>query len=180
MCLFLFAALPATAQSNFMALDQMKGVKNRNVFVNFAVLTQDPDVAFFRQRMAQMYAAYHKTVEPIDRCIVLGKEVPIRNLGIARTTGGKIIFHAPLDYLVWTELISNIFEAMNRVVDRMPPVNSKELWLAGTVSALARQKIQDAGWVIHDKVEARLLPSDWCSTKNVAACDMALSYGASK
>jgi hypothetical protein len=162
------------------ALDQMKGVKNRAVFVHFAVLTRDQDVAFFRQRMAQMYVAYHKTVEPIDRFILLGKEVPIRNLGIARTTSGKIIFHAPLDYLVWTELIANIFEAMNRVVDNMPPVKGKELWLAGTVSALARQKIQDAGWVIHDKVEARFLPSDWCSTKNVAACGMALSYGARK
>ena len=162
------------------ALESMNGVKNREVFVKFAILTKDQDVAFFRQRMAQMYAAYHKTIAPIDRFVVLGGEVPIRNLGIARTADGKIIFHAPLDYLVWTELIARIFEAMNNVVDGMPSVSAKELWLAGTVSPIARRKIHAAGWVIHDKMEARLLPSDWCSAKDVSECDKALVYGKGK
>ena len=142
------------------ALADMEGVQNRAAFVKFAALTKDQDVAHFRQRMAQMYAAYHKNVAPIAEFVSLGRGSPIRGLGIARTTAGVVIFHAPLDYLAWTEKMARVFDALNTSVNAMAGISGKELWLAGSLSPMARQNIEMAGWRIHDNVESRLLPVD--------------------
>ena len=139
------------------ALEELDGVKGRGDFVKFAVLTSDQDVAFFRQRMAQMYAAYHRRVAPIDRFVSLGRETPIRNLSVVRTKSGIVMFHAPLDYLIWTESMARIFWAMDQAVGAMPGVAGKELWLAGFVSPMARQNIEKAGWRIHANKEHELL-----------------------
>ena len=47
------------------ALDRMAKTANRAAFVRFAALTDDVDMAAFRQRQAQMYAAYHGSVAPV-------------------------------------------------------------------------------------------------------------------
>jgi hypothetical protein len=158
------------------ALFELKGVKNRQAFVKFGVLTRDPDVAFFRQRMAQMYAAYHKSIAPIDSFITLGANSPIVGMNFAVVKNGTVLFHAPLDYLAWTEPMANAFTAIDRAASALPGAKRKELWFAGGVSPLARRNIERAGWKIYHNQETRLLPSDWCTAKDVSACDQALKY----
>jgi len=97
---------------------------------------------------------------PIAEFVSLGRDSPIRGLGIARTTAGVVIFHAPLDYLVWTEKMARVFDALNTSVNAMAGASGKEIWLAGSLSPMARQNIEMAGWRIHDNVESRLLPVD--------------------
>jgi hypothetical protein len=139
------------------ALEDLKGVDNRDVFVKFAISTNHPDVAFFRQRMAQMYASYHKNITPVGRFVALGRDVPVKGLGLAQTVDGVLILHVPLDYLVWTEPMARIFYAIDKAANGIPGAKGKELWLAGGVSALARKNINAAGWNIHDGIEINLL-----------------------
>jgi len=139
------------------ALEDLKGVDNRDVFVKFAINTTDPDVAFFRQRMAQMYAAYHKTVAPVGRFVSLGHDVPIKGMGLAQTVDGVLIFHVPLDYLVWTKLIARIFGAIDKAANSIQGVKGKELWLAGGLSRLAQKNIEAAGWKVAPNKEVELL-----------------------
>ena len=68
----------------------------RQVLVKFAANANDADIAFFRQRMAQMYAAYHKTVAPVRRFLSLGRDSPVKGLGLAQNKNGAVIFHAPV------------------------------------------------------------------------------------
>ena len=138
------------------ALEDMEGVENRAVYVKFAIGANDPDVAYFRQRMAQMYAAYHKKIAPVEQFISLGRDVPVKNLGMGQTRGGVIVFHAPLDYLAWTETTALIFEAMDREANKIPN-KGKEIWLAGNLSPLARGNIEAAGWKIFVNQEIELL-----------------------
>ena len=42
-----------------LALNEMAGTKNRGAFVKYAVPTNDPDMAGFRQRQAGTYTGYH-------------------------------------------------------------------------------------------------------------------------
>ncbi len=70
---------------------------------------------------------------------------------------GVLLFHAPLDYLVWTEYLASIFAAVNDAASSLPEVKGKELWLAGNLSPLARRNIEAAGWKVFDNQEVRLL-----------------------
>ncbi len=139
------------------ALEDLKGVDNRDVFVKFAVSTNHPDVAFFRQRMAQMYASYHKIINPVGRFVALGRDIPVKGLGLAQSVDGVLIFHVPLDYFVWTEPMARIFHAIDRAANGIPGAKGKDLWLAGYLSPLAQKNIEAAGWKVVPNNEIELL-----------------------
>ena len=94
------------------ALDEMKGVGSRAAFVRFAVATPNANIAFFRERQAEMYAGYHKAVAPISSFASLGE------LAAARTGSGGLVFCAPLDYGVWTEPMAKFITAANKVMTK--------------------------------------------------------------
>lgn len=130
-----------------LALERMPETKKRELFVLFAALTDDRDMAFFRQRQAQMYAGYNKMVSPIDTFIAFGDFVG------ARTKHGHIVFNVPVDYLVWTEWMANVVDGIDQLVATMPGVVAKEIVLAGTLTSHARQQLGVRGWVVKDKAE---------------------------
>lgn len=138
------------------ALDEMKGVGNRATFVRLASTTTDRDMAFFRQRQAEMYAGYHKAVAPFETFIALGE------FAAARTTKNEVVFNVPLDHLVWTQDMAQLLTAADsRVIQLTRPVN-KQLWVTGTVSARARKEIESRGWQVQENSEARLL--EWAES----------------
>ncbi|MBM2830802.1 MAG: hypothetical protein HW411_1592, partial [Gammaproteobacteria bacterium] len=132
------------------ALDNMKNTANRSEFIKFATLTDNPDVAFFRQRQAQMYAAYNKSVQPIDSFISIG------DISTAKTKDGKIIFNVPLDHLVWTKNMAAAASIITQNVALMEGVTGKELWNTGSVSDLAKESLGKMGWTVHEQAETKL------------------------
>jgi hypothetical protein len=132
------------------ALEEMKGVGNRATFVRLAAATANADIAFFRQRQAEMYAGYHRAVAPVETFIALGEFAAVR------TTKNEVVFNVPLDHLVWTEPIAKLLTAAdNRVTQSTRPAN-KQLWATGTVSAQARREIENLGWQVQERSEERL------------------------
>lgn len=133
------------------ALEEMGGTADREQFIRFAVLTDDVDVAIFRRRQAQMYAGYHRSVAPIQRF------VPVGELTAAVTTTGVLVFNVPLDYLAWTRDIAMFGRWALRPAYDVKGVIDREIWFAGTVSAMARKELEARGWKVTDRAEARLL-----------------------
>ena len=133
------------------ALAEMQGVDDRGQFVKFAVLTRDPEVAFFRARQAEMYARFHKRVSKVKQFVPLGE------LAAARLADGTLVFCAPLDHLAWTQTMANYVLAANQNVTAAPGIKAKQLQVAGTVSALARAALEQHGWKIQDRQEGRLI-----------------------
>ena len=133
------------------ALFQIRGAKNRGAFLAFAAHTDNADVAFFRNRQAQMYLGYHLAVAQIREFVGVG------SIAAAATRDGIIIFNVPLDYLVWTQDMAAIIGRANANVDAMPGIKGKELWLSGQLSALAREQLTNAGWKVVAKTGDRLL-----------------------
>jgi hypothetical protein len=132
------------------ALDEMKGVGNRATFVRLAAATANRDLAFFRQRQAEMYAGYHKAVAPFETFIALGE------FAAARTTKNEVVFNVPIDHLVWTEEMAKLLTAADaRVTQLTRPVN-KQLWITGTMSGRAKKEIETRGWQVQENSEARL------------------------
>jgi hypothetical protein len=138
------------------ALGEMNGVADRGALVRLSLSSVNPTIALFRQRQAQMYAGYNKSVAPLERFISLGQ------FSVSRTVKGALVFNLPLDYLVWTEPMAQLLTAGNQLVNELPGTKEKQVWIAGTLSPRARKEIESRGWQIHDRVEAQLF--NWVET----------------
>jgi hypothetical protein len=133
------------------ALDEMRGTVGRGHLVRFAVQTEEEDMALFRQRQAQMYAGYHRSVQP------LGQFVPLGKLVAAKTQGGALVFNVPLDHLAWTKDMASFMRWVNREVSESAGAAEKHVWVTGTVSPLARKNLESKGWNVHEGA-ASLVP----------------------
>jgi hypothetical protein len=133
------------------ALEEMKGVANRATFVRLAAATANRDIAFFRQRQAEMYAGYHKTVAPLATFLALGE------FAAARTVKDEVVFNVPLDHLVWTQDMAKLLTAADSRVTQLTRPSNKQLWVTGTVSARARKEIERLGWQVQERSEEQLL-----------------------
>ncbi len=138
------------------ALNEMKGVGNRATFIRLAAATANKDIAFFRERQAEMYAGYHKTVTPVETFIALGEFAAVR------TIKNEVVFNVPLDHLVWTDAIARLLTAADSKVTQLTRPANKQLWVTGTVSARARKEIEALGWQVQENSEARLF--EWAES----------------
>jgi hypothetical protein len=139
------------------ALGEMNGVSDRGAMVRLSLSSQNPTIALFRQRQAQMYAGYNKSVAPLQSFISLGGL-----FATSRTADGALVFNLPLDYLVWTEPMAQFLTGANQLVNELPGIKEKHLWLTGTLSPRARKEIESRGWQVRDRAEAQLF--SWVET----------------
>ncbi len=136
------------------ALGQMTGVADRGVLVKSAVNTASEEQALFRQRMAQMYAGFHRGVRPIRRLLAIGR------VTAAQTADGTLVLNLPLDYLVWTPDTARMARAATEQAHALPGVTGKQLWVTGELSRLAREELERQGWQVHEKARERLLAGE--------------------
>jgi hypothetical protein len=139
------------------AMGEMNGVADRGALVRLSLSSQNPTIALFRQRQAQMYAGYNKSVTPLESFISLGGL-----FATSRTANGVLVFNLPLDYLVWTEPMAQLLTGANQLVNELPGIKEKHVWLTGTLSPRARKEIESRGWRVRDHAEAQLF--SWVET----------------
>jgi hypothetical protein len=133
------------------ALDEIKGVKGREAFVKTAILADNSEIAYFRQRQAQMYTAYHKKMAPIAAF------VPVGQLAAAQLGDGTLVFVVPLDLLAWTEQMGSFLANADAWLDEALKPKVVQVVLAGTATDLAEAKMAALGWTVIENGEARLL-----------------------
>jgi hypothetical protein len=136
------------------ALDEMSGVGDRERLVQLAALTNNVDMTFFRERQAEMYAGYHKAVTPLAQFVSIGQ------LAAARARDGALVFNVPLDYLVWTDALGRLVANSDTLVNQLPGVRQKELWVTGSLSPRARAEMQRLGWKTYENAEALIVAQD--------------------
>lgn len=133
------------------ALDEMRGVGDRDRFVQLAALTNNADMALFRQRQSEMYAGYHKAVTPLTQLVSVG-QVPA-----ARAGNGALVFNFPIDYLAWTDSLARLVANTDALANQLPGVTRKEMWITGNLSPMARAELRRGGWVTYENAEALLV-----------------------
>jgi hypothetical protein len=136
------------------SLDEMRGVGDRERFVQLAALTNNVDMARFRQRQAEMYAGYHKAVSPLTQLVSVG-QVPA-----ARAKDGALVFNFPIDYLVWTDSLARLVANTDSLASQLPGVTRKEMWITGNLSPKARTEMKRLGWVTFENAETLLVAQD--------------------
>jgi hypothetical protein len=123
------------------ALNKMNNTADRGVFIKFAIPTSDNDVALFRQRQAQMYAAYNSGVQPLRRF------VPIGTFTAAEAADGTLLFIVPLDHMVWTQEMANIARAATA---SSMNAKARRLISLGSVSKTASASLRALGWEVQE------------------------------
>ncbi|MEQ8232304.1 MAG: hypothetical protein RLW61_17090 [Gammaproteobacteria bacterium] len=123
-------------------LRALDGVEGRPLFVKLAVATETPDIAFFRQRQASMYAAYHANGGKLARF------VPMGTTAASVTADGTLVFAAPVDLLRWTPEIASFADAASTAAAGAAGVKARRLLLGGKASAMARTQLEQRGWEV--------------------------------
>ena len=117
-------------------------VENRQAFFERALVVDNPSAAFFMVRWAQMYEAYHARVSRLDRFVNLGR------MPIAQRSDGVLIAVAPTDHLAWTQGVARQHAENMRNIHNISGVTGGEIWLAGSVSDLARRNLEAQQWIV--------------------------------
>jgi hypothetical protein len=133
-------------------MERMPGNRTRELFVRFAALTNDRDMAYFRSRQAQMYAGYHAKVAPLASFVGFGEFIA------GRTAAGGVVFNVPVDYVAWTSWMASAVTRIDQAASALPGVTEKRLVLVGRVSPTARSALAAKGWQITENAENLITP----------------------
>ncbi len=128
----------------------MDGVGDRDLLIREASLVGEESVAFFTQRRAEMLAGYHVNISPVARL------VRVVNASFAQRKDGTIIGVFPLDHVPWTRSVSRNVTVAVRAINKLPNFTGVELWLAGTVTPLARRNLEAMGFRVKENTEEKL------------------------
>lgn len=85
----------------------------------------------------RMLASYHESVRPL-------KSLTVDGTVVARNVDNVNIIAGPVDYLSWNSVFDN-FISKDRFKDQ-----NNELHIAGEMTDMTRQRLQERGWVIHE------------------------------
>lgn len=133
------------------ALETMKGVENRELYLKIALQAGDPVMAKIVTESAVMTAGYHKHIAPLKHL------TPIARLARAEKSDGTIVVVLPNDHIIWSEKIAGLTGAIVEEVKASGGAGV-EVWASGDFSTLAKSKLEGMGWDVHTKVRKQLMP----------------------
>ncbi|MEN8190677.1 MAG: hypothetical protein ABFS19_12595 [Thermodesulfobacteriota bacterium] len=140
---------PALATVMVAALESMKGVEARDLFITVGLQAANPAMAATITKITVMTAAYHKEIAPLKSISPMARLTQ----GI-RKDGTRVVL-LPTDYIIWSELVADAATSIHGQAQG----NGLELWLLGSVSDRARGELGKLGWKIHTETGPRLLPA---------------------
>jgi len=63
----------------------------------------------------------------------------------------------PVDQVAWLKNVKDrVLRTSRKVTQNIPNLTSKELWLGGTATPVARQNLEAQGWVVKENVFKKL------------------------
>ena len=131
---------PLSVQTAFVAnLGGLSGVPGSVEAAALASTAQSEVQARFLTDAVGMLARYHATRAPIRRLLV-------RRAIIGQDQNNTIVAQAPVDYVSWTQLVSDF---ANRPDLRK---SKRTLWVTGQLSPMAKKKLQASGWLVTEGV----------------------------
>jgi hypothetical protein len=128
------------------ALESMRGVKNRSVFIWNAFGVNNPSVAVFVRLQAECMAAYaakHKDMAAmVDVC---GKT-------FLKGKDNRMVGVFPLDYVAWTQRLDEKERLFSSAIEKLNGGKGKKLIVYGKIDPSARKMLEQRGWgVVEEK-----------------------------
>jgi hypothetical protein len=123
------------------ALDSMKDVAGRPVFIDRAAAADTRATAFFMRRLAELMA---KEAKPRGYAQI----VTLGGLPFASTRDGRIVTVAPFDAVSWTAETAARVGAFTVERKALAAKATGELRITGQATALARKQLKAEGWTL--------------------------------
>jgi hypothetical protein len=131
---------PLSVQTAFAtSLERLSGVPGTIDAVRLASTAESEVQARFLTDAVGMLVRYNDTQTPITRLIV-------RSAIIGQDRNGSIVVQAPVDYVSWTQLVSNFAHRSDLARSR------RTIWITGQLSPLAKENFRTLGWTVNEKV----------------------------
>jgi len=131
-------------------LSEMKGVRNRDVYIRYALHAKDEPSADFMMHMAELLRGYHEKVSPVQT-IVLSS-----GLILAQAANGSALIPFPLDYGIWTRRPEVIVDHLVATYKAPGFSGNFEIWVTGRLSAMACRELEKRGIHVEERVEQHL------------------------
>ena len=135
------------------ALDSMKGVDNRELYIKVALQAGDPVMAKIMTESAVLTAGYHKHIAPLTHF------TPMARLAHSETKDGTIVILLPIDYLIWSERTAEITGSLEGKANSSKGTGV-EMWVTGDFSSTARSKLEEMGWKVHSQARDQLIRAE--------------------
>ncbi len=132
-------------------LESMQNVDDRKRFIADSILADSPLVAFFLRLEAQMMASYHQKIAPGHRIVDVDGRISF--LQIKDKT---MIAFLPLDYVASTIDFWKKESQLSHALDKINTMSGKQMWIAGMVTADAREGLELRGWKVVDNAAKKL------------------------
>ena len=127
------------------ALRDLRGVKNRGLYIDRAAQANRRDLAFFLVRRAELIAEYQKTTGAIARFVSLSR-IPLNQL-----KDGRVMAVMPFDQLALTETVSRTLIAVTEDMHKLKGSPAGELRITGQVTEKVRQRLGELGWTVAER-----------------------------
>ncbi|MEJ2176996.1 MAG: hypothetical protein P8Y12_03390 [Gammaproteobacteria bacterium] len=134
------------------SLAALTDVSGRTTLVENASKSESGQEAELYTQLARLLVAYGKSRSPVIQLFSSSNS----GLPLALTESGSMALFVPVDYLLWTQQVS---EAAIRITEEMNQAAShqiREVWVLGQVSSKAQTGLTSAGFKVFDRSDERL------------------------
>jgi hypothetical protein len=130
------------------SLARLGSAGTRAVLGSALTADDEVDVNSFTN-IAQIMRGYHETVAPLTDLQMVGRLV------VAQARNACVVT-LPLDHLVWTLAADRRAKSWKAAYKAAGFTGQFDLWLTGTISALARQQLTERGMIVTEEVYKRV------------------------
>jgi len=124
------------------ALESMKAVQDRQVFVARAAAANGRAIAYFMRRQAELLADDYRRHGGYVRFVALA------SYPFVLTRRGDVMALLPIDILSWTRTTSAGFGQVTAERKHVAPKAHGVLRIAGTATRLAKRRLKAEGWAV--------------------------------
>jgi hypothetical protein len=127
------------------ALSALDLTADRAGFIGVAITAESEQQAHFYQMAAEMLRAYSDRVSAFQRIVVIDRTP------MGYTEDGVLVLLLPADYVFWNPTAAALTHAMTQAPPAGLAVERAEWLVSGTVSPMARQKIEELGITLNER-----------------------------
>ena len=120
---------------------------NQEAFIRLAVLADTPAETFAFSRLALIFLAFHRHVEPVEEFFAAS------GLVLGRTRGKNVILPLNVDMGFWTEGGAALVDAIDAQLARDATVREKIILVSGRISPRALAETERRGWTTTQGLE---------------------------